>query len=54
MGIDKSITLDENRKLLEDCTSDSSSSSDGSSFGGGHGTRTRGAVTPYSLSRRAP
>ena len=22
--------------------------------GGGHGTRTRGAVTPYSLSRRAP
>ena len=23
-------------------------------FGGGHGTRTRGAVTPYSLSRRAP
>lgn len=25
-----------------------------SSDGGGHGTRTRGAVTPYSLSRRAP
>ena len=24
------------------------------SFGGGHGTRTHGAVTPYSLSRRAP
>ena len=24
------------------------------SYGGGHGTRTRGAVTPYSLSRRAP
>lgn len=24
------------------------------SLGGGHGTRTRGAVTPYSLSRRAP
>ncbi len=23
-------------------------------YGGGHGTRTRGAVTPYSLSRRAP
>ena len=23
-------------------------------FGGGHGTRTHGAVTPYSLSRRAP
>lgn len=23
-------------------------------FGGGHGTRTHEAVTPYSLSRRAP
>jgi site-specific DNA recombinase len=48
------ITVDENRKLLEECTIDTSSSSDGSLSGGGHGTRTRGAVTPYSLSRRAP